>query len=147
MILKLFSKLFDKALIKFFLVGCVNFVAGSGAMFLCYNLLHFSYWVSSAINYVIVGIISFTLNRIYTFENRDDVASVAVRFVINIAACYLIAYGAARPLVYHVLSGRSEKVRDNIAMACGMVLFACLNYLGQRLFVFRYDSEKKREAN
>ena len=143
MMIKLFSKLFDKALIKFFLVGCVNFVAGSGAMFLCYNLLHFSYWASSAVNYIIVGIISFTLNRIFTFKNRDDVGSVAVRFVVNIAACYLIAYGAARPLAYHILSGQSQKMRDNIAMVCGMVFFACLNYLGQRFFVFRYDPENK----
>lgn len=142
--IKLLGKLFDKALIKFFLVGCVNFVAGSGAMFLCYNLFHFSYWVSSAVNYIIVGIISFTLNRRFTFNNSDAVGSVAVRFVINIAACYLIAYGAAKPLMYMLLSGRTQKVRDNIAMVCGMVFFACLNYLGQRLFVFRYDPENRQ---
>ena len=142
--IKLLSKLFDRTFIRYFLVGCVNFVTGSGAMFLCYNLFHFSYWAASAVNYIIVGIISFTLNRSFTFKNKDDVGQVAVKFVINIAASYLIAYGAAKPLVYMLLSGRTQKVRDNIAMVCGMVLFALLNYLGQRFFVFRYDPEKEQ---
>lgn len=46
-------KLIDKTTIKFILVGIVNTLVGTGVMFLMYNLLHASYWISSASNYII----------------------------------------------------------------------------------------------
>ena len=60
-----------------------------------------------------------------------------MRFVLNIAVCWLLAYGIAKPLMLYLLSGAQEKVRDNVAMLAGMVLFTGFNYLGQRLFAFR----------
>lgn len=38
---------------KFVLVGIVNTLVGTGVMFAAYNLLHLSYWLSSASNYVV----------------------------------------------------------------------------------------------
>ena len=61
------------------------------------------------------------------------------RFVINISICYAIAYGIAKPLVRMLLSGQSVKIQDNGAMLVGMVLFVVINYLGQRLFVFKKE--------
>ena len=54
-----------------------------------------------------------------------------VKFAVNIAVCYLLAYGMAKPFALWVLSGAGEKVQTNIAMFVGMVLFTGLNYLGQ----------------
>ena len=59
------------------------------------------------------------------------------RFVVNIAVCYLLAYGIAKPLCFRLLVNARESVRDNVALFVGMVLFTGLNYLGQRLFAFR----------
>lgn len=61
----------------------------------------------------------------------------ALRFAIVIAVCYLVAYGVARPVAYYLFSGTPESVRDNIALAIGMIFFTGLNYVGQRQFVFR----------
>ena len=36
-----------------FMVGVINTLVGTGVMFAAYNLLHLSYWVSSASNYVV----------------------------------------------------------------------------------------------
>ena len=52
-----------------------------------------------------------------------------VKFAVNIAVCYLLAYGMAKPFALWVLSGAGEKVQTNIAMFVGMVLFTGLNYL------------------
>ena len=60
-----------------------------------------------------------------------------VRFAANIAVCYLIAYGAAKPLCLRLLANASVSTRDNVAMLVGMVFFTGLNYLGQRFFAFR----------
>ena len=60
-----------------------------------------------------------------------------LRFAANIAVCYALAYGAAKPLVRLLLSGASAAVRDNVSMLAGMVLFTACNYLGQRFFAFK----------
>ena len=135
-------KLFDITFWKFILVGVINTLVGTAVMFGCYNLLHMSYWVSSAANYVVGSVVSYFLNKNFTFRNKSKDPMVLVRFVINITVCYLLAYGIARPLVRHILSGFSQTVQDNGAMLSGMCLFVGLNYLGQRFFAFR---EKKEE--
>ena len=130
-------ELFDEKLIKFIGVGIINTLVGMAIMFGLYNLAGCSYWVSSATNYVLTSILSFALNKRFTFKHDGDLAGSALRFTINIAACYLLAYGIAKPAIYYILSNSSAKVRDNIAMATGMVLFTGFNYLGQRFFAFR----------
>ena len=130
-------KLFDITFWKFILVGIVNTLVGTAVMFGCYNLLHFSYWVSSAANYVVGSVVSYFLNKNFTFRNKSKDPMVLVRFVINITVCYLLAYGIAKPLVRRILSGSSVRIQENGAMLVGMCLFVGLNYLGQRFFAFR----------
>ena len=130
-------KLFDITFWKFILVGIVNTLVGTAVMFGCYNLLHFSYWVSSAANYVVGSVVSYFLNKNFTFRNKSKDPMVLVRFVINITVCYLLAYGIAKPLVRRILSGSSVSIQENGAMLVGMCLFVGLNYLGQRFFAFR----------
>lgn len=63
-------KLLDKTVLRFLLVGVVNTLVGAGLMFLLYNVANCSYWLSSAANYVVGGIVSFFLNKYFTFENK-----------------------------------------------------------------------------
>ena len=83
---------------------------------------------------------SYFLNKNFTFQNKERSWQVVFRFVINISICYAIAYGIAKPLVRMLLSGQSVKIQDNGAMLVGMVLFVVINYLGQRLFVFKKEA-------
>jgi putative flippase GtrA len=130
-------KLFDITFWKFILVGIVNTLVGTAVMFGCYNLLHLSYWVSSAANYVVGSVVSYFLNKNVTFRNKSKDPMVLVRFVVNITVCYLLAYGIAKPLIRRILSGSSVSIQENGAMLVGMCLFVGLNYLGQRFFAFR----------
>lgn len=132
-------KLLDKTFWRFILVGMVNTLFGSGIMFLFYNMFHFGYWISSASNYFFGSILSYFLNKRFTFENRSKDPKVLVRFVINISVCYLVAYGMAKPLVRLLLSGAGQVLQDNGSMLVGMGLFVILNYLGQRFFAFKDD--------
>ena len=51
-----FLKIFyDKTFLKFIIVGVINTIVGAGVMFALYNIFHFSYWVSSIMNYVKIG--------------------------------------------------------------------------------------------
>ena len=129
--------LFDGKFWKFALVGVANTVFGAGIMFLLYNVFHASYWLSSAANYVLGSVLSYFLNKYFTFRVRKRSWAELGRFAVNILTCYGLAYGIARPLLRYLLSGQSAAVQDNVAMVLGLCLFTGLNYLGQRFFVFR----------
>ena len=69
---QLFSNFFDKTFWKFILVGIVNTLFGTAIMFLFYNVFHLSYWISSASNYIFGSILSYFLNKHFTFQSRDN---------------------------------------------------------------------------
>lgn len=142
---KLISAFFDRRFLKFCLVGVLNTLVGTAVMFGLYNLAHCSYWFSSAMNYVVGSFVSYFLNKYFTFQSRDGGWRQLLRFALNIAVCYVIAYSAAQPFVEWVLKDASVSVRDNVAMLTGMVIFTGLNYLGQRFFAFRASGREKEE--
>ena len=139
--MKKLLSLFDAKLLRFLIVGVINTLVGTAIMFGLYNLAHCSYWVSSAANYILTSILSFFLNKYFTFQNKEQSLSQVLRFVINIAVCYGLAYGIAKPLCRALLANASVSVRDNVSMLVGMVLFTGLNYLGQRFFDFKSEEE------
>ena len=65
------KKLFSWSIFRFALVGAVNTLVGMGIMFGLYNLAHCSYWLSSAANYVLTSILSFFLNKYFTFKSKE----------------------------------------------------------------------------
>ena len=130
------KKLFDQTMPKFILVGILNTLLGMAIMFGLYNLAGVSYWISSAANYVLVSIFSFAMNKRFTFRYEGQTARSGLRFAVNIAVCYLLAYGAAKPLAAVVLTGAGRAVQENAAMLAGMCIFTAANYAGQRWFVF-----------
>ena len=136
------KKFLDITFLKLVLVGVINTIVGTAVMFLCYNAFHCSYWFSSAMNYVIGSIVSYFLNKYFTFQNKERSWKIVAKFIINITICYLAAYGLAKPLVAHVLSGQTVNIQENGAMLVGMVLFVILNYLGQRFFTFKKREKK-----
>lgn len=131
------KRIIDKTFIKFIGVGIINTVFGTSIMFISYNLLQFIYWVSSAANYILGSILSYFLNKYFTFQNKEKSVKLVLKFILNITICYLIAYGVAKPVVKFLLHNMSKNVQENCAMLCGMGLFVILNYLGQRFGVFK----------
>lgn len=127
----------DITFLKFIVVGVANTVIGTAVMFLAYNLCHFSYWTSSAANYVVGSIFSYFMNKHFTFRNKDKSPLIVIKFILNITICYLIAYIGAKRLILWMLADLPTVWQDNIAMICGMGLFVILNYFGQRFFAFK----------
>ncbi len=126
----------DGKLLRFIIVGVINTLVGTAIMFGLYNLAGCGYWFSSLANYVLTSILSFFLNKYFTFKNKDRSLMQVVRFAVNIAVCYLLAYGIAKPLVLYLLAGTPKNIQENVAMFVGMCLFTGFNYLGQRFFAF-----------
>jgi len=134
---------FDRKFFKFILVGMINTLVGSLIMFLLYNWAHLSYWVSSFCNYFFTSILSFFLNKYFTFSVKRWSVFIVVAFILTIAFSYLIAYGVSKPAMNFILQNNSLAIRENAALFTGMCLFTGINYLGQRLVVFRSKEEEK----
>lgn len=144
---KFISAFFDKQFLKFCLVGAANTIVGTAVMYGLRFGFDCGYWFSSAMNYVVGSILSYFLNKYFTFNSRGQSWQEIARFVLNIAVCYFVAYGLAKPLVTAVLGNAGEDLRDAVAMLAGMVIFTGLNYLGQRFFAFKRTNDKKSDAN
>ena len=139
--MKNIKQLLDITFWKFVLVGIVNTVVGTAVMFVAYNIFHLNYWISSASNYIIGSIVSYFLNKYFTFQNKEKSVKQIVMFIINITICYLLAYGLAKPIVSWILIDQSKPVQDNVSMLMGMGAFVVFNYLGQRIFVFKKEEK------
>lgn len=108
-----------------------------------------NFWVSSALNYTLTSILSYILNKNITFKSKGNTGRSLFRFIINIAVCYLISYGLARPLTSWVMTTYfptvSDKMTEYITMFVGMVFFTACNYIGQRFFAFKPKKENAAE--
>ena len=140
----------DATFWRFIMVGVINTIVGTSTMFLLYNQAGYSYWFSSAGNYVAGGICSFFLNKFFTFKAYGKERSSfknsiwqAIKFAATVFLSYVIAYYIAKKVIYWILPMYSIKVRDNVAMFCGMGGYVMMNYLLQRLWVFRKLKQKE----
>ena len=121
---------------RFVLVGIINTLVGTSIMFIAYNFFQASYWVSTFLNYFIGSIVSYLLNKYFTFKQKEKSFAEILLFIFNIALCYFIAYFLAAKIIAYLSAEYTTAVIDNLSMLVGMVLFVFLNYFGQRFVVF-----------
>lgn len=142
------KQFFDIKFWKFIAVGIINTLVGTGLQFLIFNLMGLNEWLSSIIGYVVGSIVSYFLNKYFTFKNKEKGFKPILRFALNIAVCYTIAYGIAIPLIDWLATANGwtmfgfsvDKFAGNLSMVVGSCLFVAANYIGQRFFAFK---EKK----
>lgn len=147
------KKFFDIKFWKFILVGIINTIIGNGLQFLLFAIFDWGkydwgVWVASSLGYFFGSIVSYFLNKYFTFKNSEKGWKPILRFALNIAICYLIAYGIAIPIVKYIcetnqftMFGLSvSDFSGYTSMIIGSCLFVACNYIGQRFFAFK---EKK----
>ena len=140
-------KIFDQKLKRFILVGLFNTALSMTMMFGLYRFFRLGYWGSSALTFFLCSIVSYFLNRRYTFGSRAGYFRSGLRFALNIGVCYGVAYLAAKPLIRTFLKMIGSQIQaglsEQLAMLAGMVLFTGMNYLGQRFFVFPENDRER----
>ena len=129
----------SREFLTFLVVGVVNTLFGTAIMLVLYNVFGCSYWVSSFCDYFFGSILSYFLNKHFTFHYQGSDWRSIVKFALNIVVCYLIAYSLALPLTRAALESLqlSKPVVENVAMLVGTVLFMVINYLGQKFYAFK----------
>ena len=153
-----FKKFIDKKTLKFLIVGVANTAVGMGIMLLLSFIFNktvpafasksvfilgttdytASYIISSVVNYVVGGILSYFLNKYWSFGNKEKSKTIVLKFVATVVECYAIAYLGAKPLMEIALknTGMANKWKEFIALIVGAGLYTVLNYFGQRFFAF-----------
>lgn len=157
--LKRIKTLFDAKLWRFLLVGVLNTVVGEGLKALLLALTPLGPLPASAISVALSSVMSYYLNRYFTFKYKGDTARAVWRFALNIVACYVLSHAIALLLLYPLLtgaeggwlaglslvSGAKKTAADYIATYAGSCLFVGFNYLGQRFFAFREDKKEENQ--
>lgn len=130
------NKFLDASIPKFLLVGVGNTLLSAVLMFLLEGL---GYWPSTAIAYIAGAVMSFFLNRKFTFQSEAAMGKSAVKFALNVAVCYVLAYSIAQPLGGMILGamGLTGVWLERLTKIGGMGLYTILNYFGQRFFAFK----------
>jgi putative flippase GtrA len=131
---------------RFLLVGVLNTLIGLAAMFLLFNVVHFGYWPSTFIGNLIGAIVSYTLNKSFTFRSKVSIRSSWWKFVLVILCCYGFSYGTS------LLLGKAWSFMfpafptiwlQNGAILFGNGIYMISNYLGHKYFTFRTKDRSK----
>lgn len=148
MIMEKLRTIFDAKFIKFILVGILNTIVGTGLQFVLFNCTALKtagngVIIASSLSYTLASIMSYFLNKYFTFQNKEKGWKPVLKFALNIAVCYILAYGLAQPLIKWIFSGIDPTVQANVVMLAGSCLFVAFNYFGQRFFAFKTKDNPK----
>lgn len=129
--------------IRFLMVGVINTLTGLSAMLLFLNLLGQSYWLSTFLGNSIGAVVSYLLNRSFTFKSTVGHQQGLYRFMIVILLCYILSYAIGKNLA--VVAEKTIYFfsfdQGNLAICLGTGLYTMMNYFGQKMFVFKHHTK------
>lgn len=131
--------------IRFLLVGVINTIVGLTTMYVLLNGFHLSYWISTLIGNIVGAGVSYVLNRNFTFKSENAVASSLIRFVLVIGICYFVSYSLGLKVALWFLDKVTwlpKEFAKEVAVLAGTGIYTILNYLGQKLFVFKGEDKR-----
>lgn len=153
--MKKVKKMVDRTLVLYLIVGVLNFIFCTALMFFLFNVCGVSEHVAPIINYGLGSLIWYLGCEYIVFPGHPHTMQLVIRFAVEVVICYVISYYMiAQPLagwalqydtVYDMFTfGGGAKVEANCEMAIGALVYAILNYFGQRFFVFneRFEYHK-----
>ncbi len=142
-------KIFPRSLWFFILIGMLNTVLSQVLMQYLNRVWGGGFWGSSAFVYVVTSVLSYFLNRRFSFKNTDRVAHTAWRFALVIGVCYLLGHllaGPATALGLWIAPGFLPFLnrlfphlgwnQEQLSLLVAQVIFNVFNYIGQRFFAF-----------
>jgi putative flippase GtrA len=118
-------------LIRFLLVGSINTAIGFFFIIVAMEVLKLDYRLANAVGYTIGCLVSFFLNRTWTFRHSGTWWSSAMRWFIVVGICYglnLIAVIFIREVLH---------VDALLAQVGGAVVYTSASFIGGKLFAFR----------
>ncbi len=117
--------------LKFAFVGIANTLVGLGSIYLCKWLFGIGDALANICGYAIGLVVSFSLNRRWTFSRSGPVLPALARFLAIFAVAYTLN------LVTVLILLRNFGVNSYLAHAIGIAPYTIFFYLGSRYFAFK----------
>ena len=147
------KKFFDIKFWKFLLVGLINTAVGEGIVLLCLHPIGWKNFVwgagAAAVAGTVVGsVVSYFMNKYFTFKNKEKGFKPMLRFTLNIVVCLLIRVIAATAVSelckawsLSMFGMDVNSFAGNMSWLVGACVFVACNYVGQRFFAFKEKEE------
>jgi len=123
------------------MVGVANTLVGLGTIYFAMYFLHFNVVQSNAIGYSIGILLSFSLNKTWTFSSQDHITSSFIRYLLVLG----IGYAANLATVLYIYS--HFYLSPYIAQAIGILPYTAIGFLGSRYFAFRTQGRSSAAEN
>ncbi len=117
--------------VRFLGVGTFNTIVGLAIIYACKWFLEFGDILANIIGYGVGIVISFTLNRRWTFRHEGAVYSAFFRFIFVTALAYIVNLSVVLGLIHGI------NLNSYLAQAGGVIPYTLVGYIGSRYFVFR----------
>ncbi|MGE7614039.1 GtrA family protein [Paenibacillus sp. NPDC101420] len=124
--------------VKYLGVGVINTIIGLSAVLILFNIFNFNYWFATALGNLIGIIVSFFLNKRYTFKYNGNSGSSFPKFFLVSLISYIIAYSLGA-----FISDYMERMIDNIVLVNNLIilfssgLYTILGFIGHKKITFK----------
>lgn len=128
----------SNTLVRFMFIGLINTCIGLSLIFLLLNVVGWPYWMSTSIGNGIGAIVSYFLNKNFTFKSKVNDKKGITLFVFVIVGSYIISYRLGYSLITNSLFVNLGLYTEELSVLIAAMIYTVLNYLGQRYVTFRY---------
>lgn len=125
-------------LIKFIIVGSINTLITLAVFYVLNKIFHINYLTSSLFAYVLGMVNSYTLNKKWTFQDRNK--KVIIQF-IKFIIVNLISLGINLFIMY--ISVNKFNLDSMLSQIIATGFSTISNYLGSKVLVFSNHNEEK----
>ncbi|MEI6336424.1 MAG: glycosyltransferase [Methylococcaceae bacterium] len=128
-------------LIRYLLVGVANTFVGLSTIYFAMYFLKLDIVYANAFGYSIGILLSFVLNKAWTFNSGDRIVSSLIRYLLVLAVAY------AANLTTVLFANSNLDLNPYIAQAPGIIPYTVIGFLGSRYFAFRTQGSIETTIN
>jgi len=123
-------------LIKFGLVGVINTLIGLGAIYVLMYFFSTNPFISNFIGYGMGALISFYLNKLWTFSDKKPITKVLPKYIFIIFVSYTFN------LISIYLAISVLHINQYISQLLGICIYSIIMFLCLRFYVFAVNKQK-----
>jgi putative flippase GtrA len=122
-------------------VGVINTVVGLTSILVLFNLFQLNYWFATSIGNIFGVIVSFFLNKRYTFKYKGNKGYSLLKFLLVSLISYIISYS----LGYYIGNSIEHFVPhidifDNLVIVFSSGIYTILGFFGHKKITFSEKS-------
>jgi len=121
---------------RFLVVGVFNTLIGYCVIFACMYLGRMSPETSNAAGYTVGLVISYILNRNYTFNSRQDRFGESIRFFIVFVIAYASNFMVLMILIHNL------GIHKGVSQIFAGLIYIVTSYLTNKYYVFKIPKER-----